>query len=98
MNTQLVDSLVQGILSLSEEERALLESKLEPVLLELKLKRQKKSQEAFQQLIELGDKINARRGGKPLDPPPEEIIQQMREERTEQLMRSGFPQFYPDES
>ncbi|WP_249070226.1 hypothetical protein [Argonema antarcticum] len=80
---------MQVIQSLSEEDRALLESKLE---------RQKNWREAFQRVIEVRDEINAYRGGKPLDPSPEEIIWQMREERSEELMRSCFPQFYPEES
>ncbi len=39
---------------------------------------------ALEQAIQVGARIRARRGGKPL-PPPEEIIRQMREERNEQL-------------
>jgi len=40
---------------------------------------------------ELGDKISARHGGKPLEPSVDETFQQMREERTEQLMQACFP-------
>ena len=86
MNMQLVDSLVQIIQSLSEEERGLLDEKL----------KKSDARTAFQRLIELGDKINARREGKPFDPPLEDYIQQTREERNEQhdeLMRSFFPKF-----
>lgn len=43
-------------------------------------------QEALERAIRLGARIRARRGGKPLTPPPEEIIRQMREERGEQLL------------
>lgn len=81
MNTQLVDALVQIIQSLSKEERALLDEKL----------KKSDGQAAFQRLIELGDKINSRRAGKPFDPPLEDYIRQTREERNEQhdeLMRS----------
>ncbi|GAB1540719.1 hypothetical protein NUACC21_33880 [Scytonema sp. NUACC21] len=84
MNTQLVDSLVQIIQSLSQEERTLLDKKLQ----------KSDARAAFQRLIELGDKINARREGKPFDPPIEDYIQQTREERNEQhdqLMHSFFP-------
>ena len=40
--------------------------------------------QVLQQAIELGDRIRARRGGRPL-PPAEEVIREMREERGEQL-------------
>lgn len=82
MNTKLVKTLSQIIRSLSEEERTLLES-------ELKLKPDWR--ETLQKMQELGDKISVRRGGKPLEPPPEELIRQMREERTEQLMQACCP-------
>lgn len=84
MNTQLVNSLVQIIQSLSQEERMFLDEKL----------KKSDARAAFQRLIELGDKINARRGGQPFDPPLEDYIRQTREERNEQhdqLMRSSFP-------
>ncbi len=86
MNTQLVDTLVQIIQSLSQQERALLEEKL----------KKSDGRAAFQRLIELADKINARRNGQPFDPPLEDYIRQTREERNEQhdeLMRSCFPEF-----
>ena len=66
MNTKLVDSLVQIINSLTEEEKELLEQKLE----------------------------HKHRKSKPLDIPVEDIIHEMREERTEQIMRASFPQMY----
>lgn len=88
MNTQLVESLAQIINTLSKEERALLEEKL----------KKPDWREVMKQINEHRSEINARRGGKPFDPPPEEIIHQMREERIEELMRAGFPQFYPEES
>lgn len=88
MNTQLVETLAQIIQTLSPEERALLEKKL-----------QKPDLSNLQQRIEQrASKINAYPKDKPLDPLPEEIIHQMREERTEELMRSSFPQLYSEES
>ncbi|MBF2006688.1 MULTISPECIES: hypothetical protein [Chlorogloeopsis] len=84
MNTQLVEALAQIIQSLSQEERALLEEKLKKL----------DGRAAFERLIELGNKINARRGGKPFDPPLEDYIRQTREERNEQhdeLIRNCFP-------
>ncbi len=42
---------------------------------------------------ELGDKISARHGGKPLEPSVDEIFHQMREERTKQLMQACFPDY-----
>ena len=88
MNTNLVNGLVQIILSLSKEERALLEEKL----------KKSDGRAAFQRLIALGDQINARRGGKPFDPPSEELIQQLRSERDEQLISACFPESFPDKS
>ncbi len=84
MNTQLVDGLAQIIQSLSQEERTLLDEKL----------KKSHAQAAFQRLISLGEKINARRAGKPFEPPLEDYIRQTREERNQQhdeLMRSCFP-------
>jgi hypothetical protein len=83
MNTQLVDSVFQVIQSLSPEERALLDEKLQ----------KSDARAAFQRLIDLGDKINARRGGKQFSPPLEDYIQQTREElnqQHDQLMTSFF--------
>ncbi|BAZ22510.1 hypothetical protein NIES4073_33940 [Kalymmatonema gypsitolerans NIES-4073] len=88
MNTHLVESLVQIIHSLSKEERALLDEKL------------KKTdwQTLRQQIINNAATVNARRGGKPFDPPIEEIIQQMREERDDQILRTCFPEMFLDSS
>ena len=83
MNTKLVESLVQVINSLSEEEKKLLESKLQT-------KSDWKKQRS--RIIERAKKIHARRGGKPFQPSVTEIIHQMREERDEQLMQACFPQ------
>ena len=41
--------------------------------------------QVLQQAMELGERIRARRGGRPL-PPAEEVIREMREERGEQLL------------
>lgn len=82
MNTPLVDSLVQAILALSPEERALLEEKLH-------LKTDWR--ETLKRIDEHRAAAYAERGGKPLDVPVEDIIYQMREERTEELMRACSP-------
>lgn len=42
--------------------------------------------QVLQQAMELGERIQARRGGRPL-PPAEQVIREMREERSEQLER-----------
>jgi hypothetical protein len=82
MNTQLVESLVQVINSLSEEERNLLEEKLQ----------HKSDWEATLKRIEARrKKIHARTGGKPFKPSVTEIIHQMRDERDEQLMQACCP-------
>ena len=60
------------VLSLAEYER-------------LKAKAKEEQGDALERILRLGDEIRARRGGKPLMPPPEEVIRQMREERDEQL-------------
>ena len=82
MNVSLVESLVQVILALSPEERTLLEEKLH---------RKTNWRETLQQIDKLQAQIKVDRGGQPLDLPVEEIIHQMREERTEELMRACFP-------
>jgi hypothetical protein len=78
MNTQLVDSLVQIIESLTLEEKKLLEEKLQAT------KNKPDWQENQQKLIELQKQIFARRGGKPLDPPLDYYIQEARDERNAQ--------------
>lgn len=80
MNTKLVESLAQIIQSLSPEEQTLLEEKLKQPYGE--------RQASYQQLIELREKIFARRGGQSLVPEPDEMIWQMREERTAEVMQS----------
>ncbi|WP_019503190.1 hypothetical protein [Pleurocapsa sp. PCC 7319] len=83
MNTKLVESLVQVINSLSEEEKKLLEEKLKP---------QSDWEKQRNRIIARAKKIYARRGGKPFKPSVTEIIHQMREERDEQLMQACCPQ------
>jgi prevent-host-death family protein len=61
------------LLSLAEYER-------------LKANAKEEQSDALERILRLGDEIRARRGGKPLMPPPEEVIRQMREERDEQLL------------
>lgn len=83
MNTKLVESLVQVINSLSEEEKNLLQEKLQ----------HKEDWEETLERIEARRKtIHARTGGKPFEPSVTEIIHQMREERDEQLMQACCPQ------
>ena len=82
MNVPLVESLMQVILALPPEERTLLEERLH---------RQTNWRETLQEIDKLQVQIKADRGGKPLDLPVDEIIHQMREERTEELMRACFP-------
>ncbi|MCY7391411.1 MAG: hypothetical protein LH647_07915 [Leptolyngbyaceae cyanobacterium CAN_BIN12] len=85
MNTKLVESLVQIIESLSSEERQILEERLN---------RKRSWEETKQQLTQIHAQITARRGGKPLDISTEdisELIHQMREERTQQLMEAISP-------
>ena len=83
MNTKLVESLVQVINSLSEEEKNLLQEKLQP---------ESNWEQQRSRIMNRAKKIHARRGGKPFEPSVTEIIHQMREERDEQLMQACFPQ------
>lgn len=91
MNIQLVESLLQVINSLPEEDRLLLETRLE----------QKKQKQVFDsssdwettkaRIIARSQASLLKRGGQPLTPSPEEMIRQQREERTQQLMNACFP-------
>ena len=83
MNTKLVESLVEVINSLSEEEKNLLQEKLQ---------RKSDWEKQRSRIIARAQKIHARRGGKPFKPSVTEIIHQMREERDEQLMQACFPE------
>lgn len=82
MNSQLVDTLAQIINALTPEEKALLQEKTST---------SQKNQEAYQKMVEVRDKIFARREGKPFDMDVNEIIYQMREERSQELMDACFP-------
>ena len=85
MNTKLVDSLVQIIQSLTSEEKNLLEEKLHS---------RNKWEIQRKKLQEIHAQILARRGGKPLNISSEEIselIHQMRDERTQQIMEAVSP-------
>ena len=82
MNTKLVESLVEVINSLSEEEKNLLQEKLQ---------RKTDWEKQRSRIIARGKKIHTRRGGKPFKSSVTEIIHQMREERDEQLMQACFP-------
>ncbi len=79
MNAQLVKTLAQIIRTLSEEERELLNSEIRPLSSE---------QETLEKMRKLGDKIKARREGKALEPAPEDLIREMREERTQIIMQA----------
>ena len=81
MNTQLVDTFAQIINALTPEEKALLEEKTTS----------NKNQEAYQKMLEVREKIVERRGDKPLDIDVSEMIYQMREERSQELMDACFP-------
>jgi uncharacterized protein YpbB len=83
MNTKLVESLVEVINSLSQEEKNLLQEKLQP---------ESNWEETLERIEARRKKIHARTGGKPFKPSVTEIIHQMREERDEQLMQASFPQ------
>ena len=81
MNTKLVESLAQIIQSLAPEEQSLLEERL-------KATPKKDWRQSYEELNELRERIFARRDGQPLSPEPDEIIWQMREERTAEIMQS----------
>jgi CHASE3 domain sensor protein len=91
MNTKLVESLVQVINSLSEEERNFLREKMQP-----QSDWEKQRSRTIERAKTISDKPNGmaslRNQGKPLSPSVTEIIHQMREERDEQLMQACFPQ------
>mgnify|MGYP003334638680 CR=1 FL=1 len=82
MNTQLVETLAQIINTLTSEEKTLLKQKID----------RPNWEEEYQKLVEVREKIFALRGGKPLDMDVSDMIYQMREERTEQLMEACFPE------
>jgi DNA-directed RNA polymerase specialized sigma subunit len=84
MNIQLVNSLMQVIDSLSDEERQLLEERLS---------RKKSWESTKQRLTQLHNQIIARREGDASNLSTKDIVEQihqMREERTQQIMDAGF--------
>jgi hypothetical protein len=84
MNIQLVNSLMQVIESLSNEERQLLEERLS---------RKKSWELTRQRLTQLYNQIIARREGNASNLSTEDIVEQihrMREERIQQIMDAGF--------
>lgn len=93
MNRLLVESLIQVIDALPEEDRAFLEEKLEEKKHEREDFMSSDWQKIRARILKRGKESSLRRGGKPLDPPPEEIIRQLREERIEQLMQACFPDY-----
>jgi hypothetical protein len=88
MNTQLVDTLAQIINALTPEEKALLQEKATF----------NQEQDGYQKIVEVREQILARRGGKPLDMDVSEMIYQMREERSQELMDACFPNLSQQES
>mgnify|MGYP000538051400 CR=1 FL=1 len=81
MNIQLVEGLADAIRALSPEERRLLEEKLGV---------RSHWQETLAELRQHKAEIHADRAGQTFEPSIEETIQQMRDERTEQLVQSSF--------
>jgi hypothetical protein len=75
MNTQLVESIVQLIKSLTPEE---------PALIEAKLPSQEDGKTEYQKLLQLKRKVSERRNNKPFDPPIEDYLYITREERNAQ--------------
>lgn len=73
MNTQLVESIVQLIQSLTPEEQALVKAKLQP---------QEDWQSEYQKLLQLKRKVFARRNNHPFDPPIEDYLYLARDART----------------
>ena len=91
MNTQLIESLVQVIQALEPEEQQLLEEKLHRTN-NTRPPTGGDPQAAYKRIKAIRSDIFARRGNQQLEPSAAELIQQMREERTEQLLRSSFPE------
>ncbi len=98
MNTQLVESLVKVINSLSKEEKNLLQEKLQCQSDEVGLAEEASAacddrwEKQRSRIFARAKKIHARRSGKPFKPSVTEIIHQMRQERDEQLIQACFPQ------
>ena len=73
MNTQLVESIVQLIKTLTPEEQALVEAKLHP---------QEDWVGEHQKLLQLKRKVSQRRNNQPFDPSIEDYLYLTRDERT----------------
>ncbi len=81
MNIQLVESLANAIKALSVEEQELLNQKL---------KHKSNWQNLRARILANAEAIQQRRSGQPLQLDIDQIIQQMREEREQQLLADGF--------
>ncbi|ELS00241.1 hypothetical protein [Gloeocapsa sp. PCC 73106] len=92
MNNKLVESLVQIIDSLSSEEQTVLIENIKAK------KTQQNRQRNYQKLLKLKTLIFGHRSGTTIQPTPEKIIDQMREERTETLIKASFPESYQSNS
>jgi hypothetical protein len=88
INTQLVETLAQIINALTLEEKALLKQKMD----------RPNWEEEYQKLVGVRERILARRGGNPLDMDVSDMIYQMREERTQQLLEACFPELSQKEA
>lgn len=86
MNTQLVESLVQIIQSLSPEEQKLLETHL--------AEKNSNWQEVLGKIETNRQEIYASRQGKPFDLSIDEIIEEMREERTQDVLQACFGKWF----
>ena len=75
MNTQLVESIVELIKSLTPEEQALIEAKLHS---------QEDWKAEYQKLWQLKRQISERRNHQPFNPPAEEYVHMTTEERNAQ--------------
>ena len=75
MNTQLIESIIQLIKSLTPEEQALIEAKIHT---------QEDWKSEHQHLLQLKEKVSSRDNNQPFNPPIENYLHQTREERTAQ--------------
>ncbi len=82
MNVKLIESLVQVIEALSEEERSLLQAKLD---------RRQVWKLNQQRLSTIHKRIRQQKGGHLQDVPIEDLIHEARQQRDEQEMKVCFP-------
>ena len=75
MNTQLIESIIQLIKSLTPEEQALIEAKLHT---------QEDWENEHQELLQLKRKVSDRVNSQPFNPPIEKYLNQAKEERIAQ--------------